>query len=114
MSIATMPRRRTLACATLAALFMAGCAQVPTAPERAASAPQAAESSTILLVSLSDGSVVQQTVKLDADFCMKSAAAPETTCFKEGPAIYNAEGILVGHEMVRTQVNLYGASETSL
>ena len=104
---------RAIIVTALVTIATAGCAQqasvVSGNEDRVEKVAQA-----VLLVSMSDGSIVQQTVPVDADFCMKSIAAPETTCFKAGPAIYDTDGVIVGHRMIRSEVNLYAAGSTSL
>ncbi|MEL7312760.1 MAG: hypothetical protein AAFN07_14695 [Pseudomonadota bacterium] len=106
----TLSIRASIAAALIGTLF-SGCAHQPAeVREKPVADPQGA----ILFVSMSDGSIIQQTVPLDADFCMKSVRAPETTCFKQGPAIHDADGIVVGHRMIRSEINLYAARTTSM
>lgn len=105
--------RNTVGALVLAGLF-AGCSQHSVQSEATGVTSVAATESAVLLVSLSDGSVIQQSVELDADFCMKTASAPETTCFKRGPAIYDQAGRFVGHQMMQSEFVLYAAEKTSL
>ncbi|MEL7296892.1 MAG: hypothetical protein AAGJ86_04470 [Pseudomonadota bacterium] len=83
----------------------AGCVSVPAVPPGAvASAPV---SQAMLLVSRPDGTVVQQRIDLDADVCMKAAETPRTTCFKQGDAMFDTAGVLVGFEMTEQRYELY-------
>lgn len=68
-----------------------------------------ADTPTILLVSREDGSIVRQTINLDADICVKSATSATTTCLDEGDAIFNGAGVLVGYEMHQTTIELQAA-----
>lgn len=66
------------------------------------------DSTTILLVSREDGTIVRQTVDLGADICIKTVDSATTTCLDEGDAIFNGAGVLVGYEMQQTTIELKG------
>lgn len=68
------------------------------------------EAPTILLISREDGSIVRQTVDLDADICVKAVDSATTTCLDEGAAIFNGAGVLVGYEMHQTTIQLESAN----
>jgi len=94
----------------LAALVFAGlggCGHAPVQPESAAIAEEARHS-TLLLVGLEDGSIVRQTLALDADVCMKELNNSTTRCLTRGDAILNSEGLIVGYEMVSETIELRG------
>lgn len=65
-------------------------------------------SSTILLVSLDDGSIIRQTLDLDADICVKALDDPKTMCYSQGEAIVNNNGVVVGYEMLAQTISLKG------
>lgn len=68
------------------------------------------EHSTMLLVGLDDGSFVRQTVSLDAEICVKDLNDPKTTCLKQGDAITNSQGVVVGYRMVSETIDLRDAN----
>ncbi len=81
--------------------LLSACTQAP--------AVQAPESSTVLLVSLQDGSIIKQDIDLDADICMKSNASSVTTCLYKGDPIFDPDtDQLIGYHMQSEQVDLYG------
>jgi len=81
--------------------LLSACTQAP--------AVQAPEPSTVLLVSLQDGSIVKQDIDLDADICMKSNASSVTTCLYKGDPIFDPDtDQLIGYHMQSEQVDLYG------
>lgn len=86
----------------LAALgLLTACVQTP--------AVEAPESSTVLLVSLQDGSIVKQDIDLDADICMKSNTSSVTTCFYQGDPIVDPDtDQIIGYHMQSEQIDLYG------
>lgn len=63
-------------------------------------------SDTILIVGLEDGSFVRQTVALGADICVKQLDNPTTTCLRQGDAIFNGMGVVVGYEMLSETIEL--------
>lgn len=72
-----------------------------------ASAPPA-DDSTLLLVSLSDGSIISQRIEADADVCMKSNASPATTCLSRGEPLMDTTGqLVIGYQMERTEIDLF-------
>lgn len=85
-----------------------GCTQMPTSTTSNLSDDPATsiENSTILLVGLDDGSFVRQTVSLDAEICVKDLNDPKTTCLKQGDAITNSQGVIVGYRMVAETIDL--------
>ena len=104
-------------CLVVAALALAGltaCSHAPiqseTKTESSAEVVQTsdAEHSTILLVSLEDGSIVRQTVELGADICVKALESATTTCLTQGEPIVNNSGIVVGYEMLAETIELQG------
>jgi hypothetical protein len=100
---------------TLAALG-AGCASAPEAEQADAAAEPAivATSAPVrepatLLVSLSDGSIISQSIDVDADICMKANASPVTRCLSRGAPVYDSEGItVIGYRMEPTEIELVG------
>ena len=65
----------------------------------------------ILLVSLEDGSVVQQMIDSEADICFKSVSSSATTCFHQGaPIIDDETKTVVGFEMREEQIELIAGS----
>ena len=82
-------------------------ALTPDARSAAASAPR----QTILLVSLEDGTVIRQTIDVDADICFKQNSASQTTCFSQGDAIINPlTAEVIGHEMIEDRIDLVAKS----
>lgn len=105
-----MARFHTLAktLSAIAALTMcAACSIAPASPGNAVTTNLQTE--TILLVSRENGSIIRQTVSLDADICLKSIQSPMTTCFTQGSPIINDVGTIVGYEMNEHTVELVGA-----
>ena len=97
-------------------VLLAACSNAPFQTQVVdSSAANAVENhSTILLVSLEDGSIVRQTVNLDADICMKSLGSTETNCLTQGDPVVNDAGIVVGYEMLPETIQLQGVSESSV
>ena len=97
-------------CAVLSALIAvltAGCA-VPS-PDTPPAAAAPANPGATLLVSLNDGSIISQTVDIDADICMKSNSSPVTQCLRRGEPVYGPEGrTVIGYRMERSEVELVG------
>jgi hypothetical protein len=96
--------------ALLAALFglwIAGCAMPSTDSTVAEVAP--ASRNATLLVSLNDGSIISQTVDIDADICMKSNSSPVTQCLRRGEPVYDPDGgTVIGYRMERSEIELVG------
>ena len=65
-----------------------------------------AADSTLLLVSLEDGSIIRQHIFVDADICMKTIDAPATICFQRGAAIMR-DNQVIAYEMNRTEIQLH-------
>ena len=62
---------------------------------------------TLLLVSLEDGSVIQQTLQLEADICFKTNSESTTTCLTRGDPIVDARaGKVIGYQMNSSQIEL--------
>lgn len=110
---------RSLAAFTvLAAVTAAGCGTstvATTAPHVSLTHPdvvkiaQPAPTGTVLLVALDDGTVIKQTIFVDADICFKQLGVAETTCFIEGAPIYDpATDSVIGYEMIEKQIELIG------
>ena len=68
--------------------------------------PPAEPQQTLLLVSLQDGSVIQQTVDLGADICFKTNGDSATTCLTRGEPIIDAEAGIIGYQMNSSQIDL--------
>ena len=78
-------------------IVSAGCAATDVSDER----------ETLLLVRLQDGTVIQQTVHVDADICFKTNGVSTTTCLTRGdPILGGSGGSVIGYEMTRRQVEL--------
>ena len=61
----------------------------------------------VLLVSLQDGTVIQQTISLDADICFKTNGRSATTCLTRGEPIFDqGAGAIIGYEMNSSQIEL--------
>lgn len=96
-------------------LLLGACSMNTTAPDVASdvSAPtsisheQQSQRETTLLVNREDGSVIRQTINIDADFCFKQISSSETTCFRQGEPIINPEtNLIVGYEMIEDHIEL--------
>lgn len=61
--------------------------------------------STMLLVSLEDGSIIRQEIVANADVCLKSINDPATMCFLQGAPILNGNQV-IGYEMNRSEIQL--------
>jgi hypothetical protein len=82
------------------AALVAGCAA--NAPAREP------EHTAVLLVSLEDGSMIRQDIRLDADICMKVNGETATTCLTRTEPIMDADGHrVIGYRMRRTEIDLY-------
>lgn len=93
-------RRTIVAMGCTAIALIAGCA----APTKVQTGEDA-----LLLVSLHDGSVVEQRIHADADICMKSNESTVTTCFKRGEPVLDTSGnAIIGYRMERTEIELVG------
>ena len=81
-------------------LLVAGCATPPKLEPG---------SDAMLLVSLRDGSIIQQRIQTDADICMKANDSSLTSCLKRGAPLLDASGqAVIGYEMERTEIQLVG------
>lgn len=91
-----------------AGLAAAGCLTLALVGGCAAQSPSAPPGyGTMLLVSLSDGSIIRQEIDVDADVCMKGNSEPLTTCLKRGEPVYDADGqSIVGYRMQREEIQL--------
>ncbi len=92
-----MTTYRVPALATATAICL-GCSATPPATE---------PHETVLLVSLADGSVIQQTINLDADICFKANGDAATTCLTRGEPILGGEAeTVIGYEMDTSHIAL--------
>lgn len=64
------------------------------------------QTDTMLLVSLDDGSLIQQTIHVDADTCFKANRDSNVTCFRRGQPILSEAGATIGFEMEQSQIQL--------
>lgn len=96
--------------AALGLVGLAGCGVAPAQPDSSVELAKNADVdfSTILLVSLNDGSIIRQTINLDADICIKMLENVTTTCLTKGGAIVNNLGVVVGYEMISETIQLHG------
>jgi hypothetical protein len=94
----------------LAVLLSTACSYTPSQTESAKKIDTNSEinGETILIVGLEDGSFVRQTVALGADICVKQLDNPTTTCLRQGDAIFNNMGVVVGYEMLSETIELQG------
>lgn len=92
------------------ALLLCGCA---ASTQTARTSPQPASApSTILLVSLEDGTVIKQQIEVEADVCFKQNTSSQTTCFTQGaPVVDPQTGAVVGYEMIQNQIELIARSD---
>ena len=61
----------------------------------------------MLLVSLQDGSIVQQHVPLDADICFKESVGTSTTCYTRQEAVFDGTGTtVIGYRMEQSRIEL--------
>jgi len=73
-----------------------------------AATPPASDDSALLLVSLSDGSIVGQRIDSDAEICLKQNASPATTCLSRGLPLMDTTGrIIIGYHMEQTEIELF-------
>lgn len=65
----------------------------------------------VLIVSLDDGSVIKQTIDIDADLCFKMISDTSTTCLKQGEAIVDPDSDeIIGFEMIEGRIDLVAKS----
>jgi hypothetical protein len=84
----------------LLAAVAAGCAPAVTTREPARAA--------VLLVSLEDGSMIAQDIRINADVCLKANEDAATTCLTRGEPIIAADGQhIIGYHLQRTEIELY-------
>ncbi len=68
--------------------------------------------STILLVTLDDGSVIMQTINASADLCFKRSSDSSTTCLTHGGAVIDpATNTVIGFEMIEDHIELIAKSD---
>ena len=66
----------------------------------------------MLLVSMDNGTVVKQTVNIDADVCFKQNSASSTTCFSQGSAIIDpSTNAVIGYEMIEDHIDLIAKTD---
>jgi hypothetical protein len=81
-------------------LLVAGCAST-------VQVPNAREPQTMLLVSLSDGSIIRQEIDVEAEVCLKTNGDPLTTCLTSGEPVYAADGkSVIGYRMQAQEIQL--------
>lgn len=100
------------------AILLSACAvqhpEIPMAndPHPGFSDGEAAATRTILLVSLDDGTVIRQSIDVDAEICFKQNSARLTTCFSQGAAIVDpSTQEIIGYEMIEDQIDLIAKSD---
>lgn len=105
-------------CLLVTAIVLSACAvqhsEIPTAndPRPGIAAGEATSTRTILLVSLDDGTVIRQTIDVDAEICFKQNSARLTTCFSQGAAIVDpSTQEIIGYEMIEDQIDLIAKSD---
>jgi hypothetical protein len=78
----------------------------PPKPVRISSAERS-PNQAMLLVSLEDGTVIKQTINVDADVCFKQNTSSSTLCFTQGDAIMDATtNTVIGFEMIEERIDL--------
>jgi len=66
----------------------------------------------MLLVSLEDGTVIKQTISVNADVCLKESTSTSTLCFTQGDAIFDAAtNTLIGFEMIEERIDLVAKTD---
>ncbi|MDH3613255.1 MAG: hypothetical protein OES10_08225 [Gammaproteobacteria bacterium] len=66
----------------------------------------------MLLVSLDDGTVIKQTISVDADVCFKQNSSSSTTCLTQGKAIIDAAtNTVIGFEMIEDHIDLVAKTD---
>lgn len=87
----------------------------PPAPSLQAPVPSTTsrlQPEAILLVSLEDGTVIKQTISVDADVCLKESTSSSTLCFTQGDAIFDAAtNTLIGFEMIEERIDLVAKTD---
>ncbi|MDX2410478.1 MAG: hypothetical protein QNK16_00635 [Woeseiaceae bacterium] len=67
--------------------------------------------STILLVTLDNGSVIMQTINASADLCFKRSSDSSTACLTQGEAVMDpATNTVIGFEMIEDNIDLIAKS----
>jgi len=96
----------------LAVFTLTACSHIPsqTEPATTTDIESVTEDETLLIVGLEDGTFVRQTVTLGADICVKQLDNPTTTCLRQGDAIVNDMGVVVGYEMLSETIELRGVN----
>ncbi len=105
--------------ALIAPLVLCACSANAPLPGQARSAPdsipvykvQDRQHETILIVSLEDGTVIKQTISVDADLCFKLNSSSATTCLTQGePIIDPVTNTIIGYEMIENHIDLIAKS----
>lgn len=91
-------------------LLLGACSVNPSAPA-STNLARTQPHETMLLVNLEDGSVIRQTINIDADLCFKQISSQETTCFTTGDAIISPEtNAIIGYKMIENHIDLIARS----
>jgi len=109
-SVTSLSRRTGSVLAAFTFVLLTACGHPPMRPEPMGPSASGTvpEHSTLLLVGLEDGSIVRQTLALDADICIKELSRARTMCLTQGDAIVNDQGVIVGYEMLPETIELRG------
>lgn len=84
---------------------LTGCSMHPQAAKESPSVARPVD--TTLLVSLADGTIVKQTIDVDADICFKLNSSTSTICLTQGEAIVDPlSNAVIGYNMVRAEIDL--------
>ena len=98
-------------------VLLIACSIHAAPPAQSLQAPVATATSglqheAILLVSLEDGTVIKQTISVDADICLKQSTSSSTLCFSQGDAIFDAAtNTLIGFEMIEERIDLVAKAD---
>jgi len=99
----------------LCACSINGPSQTTAEPEAMPAATNIAYESAhgaMLLVSLDDGTVIKQTIDVNADVCFKQNSDSTTTCLTQGEAIIDAAtNTVIGFEMVEDRIDLVAKTD---
>ena len=67
---------------------------------------------TMLLVSLEDGTVIKQTISVDADVCFKQNSQSSTMCLTQGSPIIDPDtNTVIGFEMIEDHIDLIAKTD---
>ena len=106
--------------ALIAPLVLCACGTNAPLPDQARSGPdsipvykvQDRQHETILIVSLEDGTVIKQTISVDADVCFKMNSSSATTCLTQGePIIDPVTNTIIAYEMIEDHIDLIAKSD---